>query len=283
MPEVSPEPAAEGAPPADDVETDDDVIVEEMLAALHNTQARQLLDHSMSAPEILAGLVAADPVAFARHVLPVIREAATASRTGRILDDCEQDEAFGFRPPQPAEHDPALLGRVAQAVRAAAGAGDSFTHTAITEMSSSPLAAEQALAAAGFASGHPDLLDSAVSWLVTGPYAFAQGWAEDPRALSAEVLAIACAQLPAERTRDVQQKAAFYTHDFERKYRELYGSAAQRLLRDIPADRLTPQAKARKDELNREFPPKPTGPSWEKLGGAIDLSVQSPIPDSSVK
>ena len=145
------QPAARSAP-ADDVETDDDVIVEEMLAALHDTQARQLLDHSMSAPEILAGLVAADPVAFVRHVLPVIREAATASRTGRILDDGEQDEAFGFRPPQPAEHDPALLGRVAQAVRAAAGAGDSFTHTAITEMSSSPLAAEQALAAAGL---HP--------------------------------------------------------------------------------------------------------------------------------
>ena len=84
------------------------------------------------------------------------------------------------------------------------------------------------------------------------------------------MLAIACAQLPAERTRDVQQKAAFYTHDFERKYRELYGSAAQRLLRDIPADRLTPQAKARKDELNREFPPKPTGPTWEKLAGLSD-------------
>ena len=47
---------------------------------------------------------------------------------------------------------------------------------AVRQMADSLLATEQTLAAAGFAAGHPGLLDDAVAWLETGRHALAQGW-----------------------------------------------------------------------------------------------------------
>ena len=254
---------------------------EELVAAAHAAQSRKLLDHSVSAPEILATLAADDPAAFAHHILPVARDAAMASRTGQTGDNGERDEAFRFRPSQRPEHDPgdALLSRLAQAIQAAAGAGDPAVHASVREMAASPLATEQMLAAAGFAAGHPDLLDDAASWLETGPYALAQGWSEDAYGLSAAVVAQVCTQLPPERAQALQKRAAAYTDSVEKHLRHLYGAAAHRLLRDIPPDRLTPNARARKDELNRKFPPPPAQPATRRSGdrGFVDTSVQSPI------
>ena len=71
----------------------------------------------------------------------------------------------------------ALLVRLAQAVEAAAGQGDPVTLAAVRDMAGSTLATEQLLAAAGFASGHPDLLGDAAHWLQAGPYALEQGMA----------------------------------------------------------------------------------------------------------
>src|SRR5262249_22685373 len=153
------------------------------------------------------------PADFARHILPVVRAAAAASRTGRIAEDGEQDRAFGMPP----SHDPgrdatdALLSRLAQAVRAAAQAGDADTHAAVREMANSGLAVEQALAAAGFAAGHPGLIPAALAWLQNGRYSLAQSWREDPLGLSAAVLARVCARLPVQQTQGVQECAASCT------------------------------------------------------------------------
>jgi hypothetical protein len=254
---------------------------EALLAAIHDAQARRLLADSMSAPEILATLAADDPAAFVKHILPVAREAAAASRTGQVTERGEHDQAFGSTPPsiQP-EHDPAdaLLSRLAQAVQAAAGAGDRDALTAVRQMAASVLATEQTLAAAGFAAGHPGLLDDAVSWLETGPHALAQGWFEDSRGLSAAAIGQVCTQLPPEQTQKIQERAAYYTNDIERHHRHLYGSAAHRLLRDIPADRLTDRARARLGELNRKFPPSPAASAPGPARRAVrDISIQSPI------
>ncbi len=143
-------------------------------------------------------------------------------------------------------------------------------------MATSVLATEQTLAAAGFAAGHPDLLADAVPWLETGPHALAQGWLEDPRGLSAAAIGQACTQLPADQTQKIQDRAANYTNDVEKHYRHLYGSAAQRLLRDVAAERLTDSARARLGELNRKFPPSPAAP--DSASGAVrDISIQSPV------
>src|SRR5581483_5090727 len=72
-----------------------------------------------------------------------------------------------------------------------------------------------------------------------------------------------------------QERAAYYTNDIEKVHRHRYGSAAQRLLRDIPAGQLTAKARARQDELNRKFPPRPA-PQFPS-GAVQDISVQSPI------
>ena len=124
-------------------------------------------------------------------------------------------------------------------------------------MADSALATEQFLAAAGFASGHPDLLNDAATWLRAGPHALDQGWQEDLRGLSAQVIAQVCTELPAEQTRGIQRRAATHTNDFEKHRRDRYGSAAQRLLRDIPDAMLTDEARTRKSELDRKFPPPP--------------------------
>ena len=147
-------------------------------------------------------------------------------------------------------------------------------HAAVKEMAASPLATEQALAAAGFAAGHAELTVQALSWLETGPYALAQGWQHDWRGLSANVIAQVCAQLPAAQTRTIQERAAYYTTVFEKERRQLYGSAAQRLLRDVPAAQLTAKVRRRRDELDRKFPPAQVP---QLRSGAVDASVQSPI------
>ena len=256
---------------------DRETAIRRALTAIHAAQSRRLLTDSMSAPEILAALSADDPAAFVRHILPVVREAAQASRTGLITENGEHDRASGVRPSLRPEHDPSeiLLGRLAQAVQAAASAGDRGVHASVRQMAGSPLATEQALAAAGFASGHPDLMNDAASWLETGPHALAQGWSEDPRGLSAVVLAQVCAQVPLSQTQAIQERAAYYTNDTEREHRPWYGATAQRLLRDIPGDRLTARALARQGELNRKFPPRPA--SVLRSGAVRDISVQSPI------
>jgi hypothetical protein len=259
----------------------EETTAEALLAAIHDAQSRRLLADSMSAPEILATLAADDPAAFVKHILPVVRESAAASRTGQVTERGEHDQAFGStRPSIRPEHDPAdaLLSRLAQAVQAAAGAGDPGVLAAVRQMAASVLATEQTLAAAGFAAGHPGLLDDAVPWLETGPYSLAQGWQEDPRGLSAAVIGQVCTQLPAGHTQKVQERAAYYTNDVEKHHRHLYGSAAQRLLREIPADRLTDVARARLGELNRKFPPTPATPVPGSASRAVrDISVQSPI------
>lgn len=257
----------------------EETITVALLAAIHDAQSRRLLADSMSAPEILATLAADDPAAFVQHILPVVREAAAASRTGQITEHGENDQAFGStRPPIRPEHDPAdaLLSRLTQAVQAAAGTGDLGVLAAVRQMAGSVLATEQTLAAAGFAAGHPGLLDDAVPWLETGPHALAQGWYEDPRGLSAAAIGQVCTQLPEDQTQKIQERAACYTNDVETHHRHLYGSAAQRLLRDIPADRLTDRARARLGELNRKFPPSPA--ALDPASRAVrDISIQSPI------
>ena len=266
-------PDASGTHRSEDRET----AIVRALTAFHNTQARRLVTESMSAPEILATVAADDPAGFVRHLLPVAREAAQASRTGEVTERGEHDQAFGMPPSLRPEHDPSeiLLGRLAQAVRISAEAGDHSVHAVVRQMAGSPLATEQALAAAGFAAGHPRLLDDATAWLETGRYALAQGWYEDLHGLSADVIAQVCTQLPADRTQAVQERAAFYTTDFEKVRRHRYGSAAHRLLRDVPPGQLTAMARARRDELNRKFPPEPAPrlPS----GAVRDISVDSPI------
>ncbi len=90
-----------------------ETIAEAVRAAIHDAQSRRLLADSMSAPEILATLAADDPAAFVQHILPVVREAAAASRTGQVTEHGEHDRAFGStRPSIRPEHDPAdaLLG-----------------------------------------------------------------------------------------------------------------------------------------------------------------------------
>lgn len=277
--------AGRGDSPAEETTTaagthrpdDRETAIARALTALHAAQSRRLLTDSMSAREIVATVAADDPAGFVRHLLPVVREAAQACRTGQVTERGEHDQAFGMPPALRPEHDPSdvLLGRLAQAIRTVAGAGDQSVHNAVRQMAGSPLATEQALAAAGLAAGHTGLLNDAVSWIETGPYALAQGWHEDPRGLSADVIAQVCTQLPADRTRAIQERAAYYTNDIEKVHRHRYGSAAQRLLRDIPAGQLTAKARARQDELNRKFPPRPA-PQFPS-GAVQDISVQSPI------
>jgi hypothetical protein len=122
-------------------------------------------------------------------------------------------------------------------------------------MAGSPLATEQLLAAAGFASGHPDLLSDAADWLLAGPYALEQGWYGHGRNFSAKVLGRVCTGLPAEATRAVQERAAAYSTSYEAGQRRQYGSAAWQLLYEVPDQNLIEQARARKAELRRKFPP----------------------------
>jgi hypothetical protein len=219
-------------------------------------------------------------------VLPVVRQASSASRSGQESSNGERDVAFGiaFRDPGYSANE-ALLVRLVDAVRAAASAGDPEIHAAVREMASSPLATEQRLAAAGFASGHPDLLSYAAQWLLTGPYALDQGWGDDWHALSADVLFQVCTQMTEEQTRDIQERAAAHTapHELEQRH-ELYGATAWRLLRDIPDAALAENVRGRKSELGRKFStPAAASAAMNALGDAMDISLRSPVSDTAVK
>lgn len=187
----------------------------------------------------------------------------------------DRDVAFGmaFRDPGYNANE-ALLVHLVDAVRAAAGAGDPEIHVAIREMAGSPLATEQRLAAAGFASGHPDLLSDAAQWLLTGPYALDQGWVDDWHALSADVLFQVCTQMTVEQTRGIQERAAAHTAPYEREQRhELYGATAWRLLRDIPDENLAETVRARKSELGRKFStPAVASAAVNTPGDTMDIS-----------
>jgi hypothetical protein len=238
----------------------------------------------MSAPEVLAVLTADDPAAFTGNVLPVVREASLASRHGQASLNGERDDAFGMPPSRQLGYDAneALLLRLADAVRAAAGAGDPQTHAAVRDMAGSVLATEQLLAAAGFASGHPDLLGDAAAWLLSGLFALDQGWLDDPRGLSAEVLAQVCGQMTAEETRGIQERAAAHTTSYEREERgRAYGASAWQLLRVVPDVNLTDEARARKSELGRKFSQPATAAPGP--GSAMDISVRSPIENTAVE
>ena len=125
----------DAGPGTERVVTDEERIAV-ILDAMHAAQSCRLPGDSMSAPEILATLAADNAVAFTRHVLPVVRQASTASRTGQITGNGERDQAFGMAPSERPEHDntEALLTRLAQAVQAAAGSGDPDTHAAVRDM-----------------------------------------------------------------------------------------------------------------------------------------------------
>ena len=252
------------------------------IEALHAAGARRLLGDSMSAPDVLAALAAGDPAAFTRDVLPTVREASSASRRQEVSPNGVGDDAFGIPPSRQLGYDAteALLLRLADAVRAAAGAGDPQTHAAVRDMAGSALATEQFLAAAGFASGHPGLLGDAAAWLLTGPFAFDQGWLDDWGGLSAEVLAQVCTQMTVEETRGIQERAAAHTAGFEREERGgAYGVTAWRLLQGVPDANLTDQARARKSELARKFSrPAPATPTAVR-----DISVRSPIEATAVE
>lgn len=76
--------------------------IADALTAIHDAQSRRLLADSMSAPEILATLATDDPTAFVEHIMPVVREAAAAGRTGQVTERGEHDRAFGSIRPSPA-------------------------------------------------------------------------------------------------------------------------------------------------------------------------------------
>ena len=268
-----------------------DVPEEERVAAvikqLRADEGRRLLGDSMSAAEILTTLAADDPATFAREVLPVARQASSASRSGHESLNGERDVAFGMAPFRDPGYNAneALLVRLTEAVRAAAGAGDPKIHTAVRDMAGSPLATEQRLAAAGFASGHPDLLTDAAQWLLTGPYALDQGWGDDWRALSADALFHVCTQMTEDQTRGIQERAAAHTTPYEREQRhELYGATAWRLLRDIPDAKLTETVRRRKSELDRKFStPAAAAAAVDAPGDAMDIFVRPPISDTAVE
>ncbi len=259
------------------------------IEAIHAAQSRRLIGDSMSAPEILATIAAENPVTFARHILPVVRSASAASRTGKLDNNGETDEALGAPPSGRPERDPTdeLLVRLAEAVRNAARNGDTDIHDAVREMAGSDLATEQFLAAAGFASGHPELLNDAAAWLQDEAYSLHQGYREDPLGLSAQIIALVCSELPIEATQGIQGRAATVTSDFEKHSGSLYGATAARLLRDIADADLTDETRTRRRELQRKFPPPAVpapAPQSARPGGEVpDLSVQSPIDIAAVE
>lgn len=278
------DPASTGAGEANETDTTQDKTAD-YIRTMHEARNRLLLGDSMSAPEILATLAAGNPVAFSRNILPVVRQASAASRTGKTGIKGERDEAFGEPPDPDCDYDAnqALIVRLAQAVEAAAGQGDPQTLAAVRDMAGSPLATEQLLAAAGFASGRPDLLTDAAAWLQSGPYALEQGWLGRGRNLSAKVLARVCVRLPAEQTGAVQERAAAYSTSYEARQRQQYGSAAWELLYEVPDENLTPPARARKAELRRKFPPPVTAAPAPAGQQPPDTTVLPPVTAGEVR
>jgi hypothetical protein len=206
----------------------------------------RLLASSAAAGEILTTLAREDPIAYAEHLLPPVRAAVLAARTGAVYDSGEEDRVFAARTWIAPLHDPdlVLFEQLLVSLRAAVERGHGPALTAVREMAASPMAAEQALAAVGFATGHLDLTADALRWLEQGPHALAQGRYSDHHALSAEVLtAVSRAHGPA-RCAAAQQRAAVYRPNSEQDPAVL-GTAARRLLRDIADEQLDRDAASR--------------------------------------
>lgn len=210
------------------------------------TGSWKLLGASMSAREALPVLAADDPGAFAELLLPVVRAAIEAGGNGPVIESGRQDLVFATQAWFSAGHDPdrLLFRNLQQALRTVVGGGDQNAAAAVRDMADSPLASEQALAAAGLAAGHPALADDALRWLESGPHALAQGQSGDHRALSAAVLAAVCTRLPMEQTRTAQYRAATYVSTHEHEHPYLPRQVARQLLAGIPDECLTETARA---------------------------------------
>ncbi|GAA1992844.1 hypothetical protein [Kitasatospora viridis] len=206
-----------------------------------------------TASDVIGKLAGQDPAAFVHHILPVVRAASAATRTGQSAANGETDATFPYRPSQPpavGSDNDVVLGHLTQALRTASAAGDAEAHAAVREMAASDLATEQVLAAAAFAVGHTDLLDDALTWLNEGPFAFTQGWLFHPSVFSAETLAHVCQHRTPEQTSTAQQRAASATNSAEERGKIPKGTVARRLLAGIPAAQLTPETLQRRAELD---------------------------------
>ena len=245
--------------PAEPAAGDDDLraLIRQLAASDRAGRNTRLLAQSKAAKDILAALADSDPVAFVHEVLAPVRAAAQASRTGTADDHGERSSAFGLLLRRDLQLDPTaiLLTRLADAVERSARQGDPATLAAVREMLDSPLAVEQLLAACGLTARHDDLLDDALGWLETGPYALSQGWAQNPYGITADVLAWVCDRLPAERTAPLQQRTGEHSPAYETE--QTRGRAALPLLRAIPEHGLSAQAAQKKTELEARFPQDP--------------------------
>ena len=144
---------------------------------MHAAQSRRLLGDSMSAPEILATLAADDPVAFTRHVLPVVREASMASRAGQTARTGGADDAFGMPPSRQPDTMPAMPSSAGWGRRSGQPpARETRTRTRQSGTWPARPWPPSSSGRRGIRPGHPDLLGDAAAWLRTGPYALDQGW-----------------------------------------------------------------------------------------------------------
>ncbi|MFB7122984.1 NACHT domain-containing protein [Kitasatospora sp. NPDC056273] len=233
-----------------------------------------------SALDVIGKLAGQDPAAFVRHVLPVVRAASAATRTGHVTDRGEQDATFPQRPPQPpmaGGDNNTVLGHLAQAILAASGAGDSEAHAAVRDMAKSGLATEQVLAAAGFAAGHPDLIDNALAWLSGNSFALVQGWVFAPYGFSAEALTQVCQHRAPEQSAPAQQRAASVTSPAEEDGRLPKGSISQILLANIPASQLTKETLQHRNRLDTELGRVDTPANTiQPLGGFVRFAPLRP-------
>lgn len=240
------------------------VAIARAAARLEKQSKTALLGDSGVAPQVLASFAQQDAAGFVGHVLPAVRYAVEESRTGELRFDGEQCLVLRWPLMEMAHNATAVLfRRLAQALSAAVSEGDAGAISAVREMSRSPLAADQALAAAGFEARHPDLLADAAQWLAHEPYALGQD-------ASAAVLAWVCEELAVDETSAIQQRAAEYIPDFEADDPDGRGRHAQRLLTQIPENRLTTTGQDRKTVLDSKFPPPP--PPRPPTAG-LDLSI----------
>ena len=263
----------EGPEPADEDHLRE--LVRQVIVRERAERETQLLPQSKVAKNILATLASDDPIAFVREVLPPVRAAANASRTGKMDDRGEQSSALGrfawrdqFNPTA------ILVTRLAEAVRQAVRQGDPLAQQAVREMLDSALAVEQMLAACGLAARHEDLLDDAARWLETAPHALDQGGIQNPHGVAADVLAWVCGQRPVEQTGRLQKRVCEYVPAYEAE--QTRGRTALRLLRAIPDDRLSAQALEKKAELEAQFPDEPPLTPDDASTGIVDFSFSPP-------
>ncbi|MFD0274637.1 NACHT domain-containing protein [Kitasatospora sp. NPDC127111] len=260
--------------------------------ALPEPSAIQFLGTTRTDSDILAALAQDAPADFVHHILPVVRAASIATRTGQITRNGERDATFD---PIPSGYtgfshgNDAVFSHLTAALRASSAAGDPEAHAAVRSMATSDLAVEQVLAAAGFSSGHPDLLDDAVAWLSNGPFALAQGSLRDLNELSAEALAHVCEHRTLEQTRAVQQRAASATSPAEKSGTVPQGFLAHRLLSAIPEQFLDPDILKRRNQLDATFgargatsPAQPARSLGAQLQSPVSLEAVQTMPDDEL-